>query len=248
MNQLKVNQQQTILTLSRQGWSKRRIAVELGLDRATVRKYAGSSKPATNPNPGSDSKSPTPVTGSERPPDSKPATNPITGAAGPESSCQPWTLRIQQAWSSGLSIQRIFQDLISEEGFEGSYSAVRRFVRHLPDGAPELPFRRMECAPGQELRTASLTIANDDSDKGVYDFAIQGTGTPKLTAMQTVGSIEIVWPEADSAGYVLQESPALGALANWTDSATPFTIVDGMKKVILMGQLTDRYYRLILRP
>jgi len=152
MNQLKVNQQQSILTLIKQGWSKRRIARELGLDRATVRKYAGSSKPATNPQTGSDSKSPTPITGSERAPDPKPATHPITGSGGPESSCQPWRQRIEKAWSSGLSIQRIFQDLISEEGFEGSYSAVRRFVRHLPDGAPELPFRRMECAPGQELQ------------------------------------------------------------------------------------------------
>jgi hypothetical protein len=42
MNQLKVNQQETILTLHGQGWSKRRIARELGVDRLTVRRaYAG---------------------------------------------------------------------------------------------------------------------------------------------------------------------------------------------------------------
>ena len=68
MYQLKVNQQQSIRTLHEQGWSKRRIARELGLDRATVRKYlAGISNPAT-PQPGSGepepSKSPTPHTGS----------------------------------------------------------------------------------------------------------------------------------------------------------------------------------------
>jgi len=39
MNQLKVNQQHTIVSLFGQGWSKRRIARELDLDRATVRKY-----------------------------------------------------------------------------------------------------------------------------------------------------------------------------------------------------------------
>jgi len=124
MNQLKVNQQQTILSLIKQGWSKRRIAGELGLDRATVRKYAGTSKPAT----------------------------PITGSAGPVSSCQPWRDRIEKAWNAGLSVQRILQDLIAEEDFKGSYSAVRRFVRRLPGGTPELPFRRMECEPGQELQ------------------------------------------------------------------------------------------------
>ena len=41
MHQLKVNQQHTIAALYRQGWSKRRIARELGLDRSTVRRYVG---------------------------------------------------------------------------------------------------------------------------------------------------------------------------------------------------------------
>jgi hypothetical protein len=48
MNQLKVNQQQTIIALHERGWSKRKIARELGLDRVTVRKYiAYSFEPAT---------------------------------------------------------------------------------------------------------------------------------------------------------------------------------------------------------
>src|SRR5216684_1625595 len=101
MNQLNVNQQQTILTLHEQGWSKRRIARELGLDRATVRKYlAGISNPAT-PQPGSGepepSKSPTPHTGSV-----------ILG--GPASLCDPWQEEIERALERGLSIQRIYQD------------------------------------------------------------------------------------------------------------------------------------------
>jgi len=48
-----VNQQQSIIALREQGWSARRIARELGLDRGTVGKYlAGNSKPATNPQTG----------------------------------------------------------------------------------------------------------------------------------------------------------------------------------------------------
>lgn len=39
MFQLKVNQQEEIFTLDSRGWSARRIARELGLDRATVRRY-----------------------------------------------------------------------------------------------------------------------------------------------------------------------------------------------------------------
>ena len=144
MNQLKVNQQQSIIALHEQGWSGRRIARELGLDRGTVRKYlAGSSKPASNPQTGSGEAGP-----------SKPATNPQTGSAtvpGPASLCDPWREQIQAALERGLSIQRIYQDLVLERQFSGSYFSVRRFVLRQVD-VQELPFRRMECAPGQELQ------------------------------------------------------------------------------------------------
>jgi transposase len=76
MHQLKVNQQQTIVALYQQGWSKRKIARELGVDRSAVRRYptAADSKPPTNPPTGSDpqhSKSPIPRTGSNPTSDSK---------------------------------------------------------------------------------------------------------------------------------------------------------------------------------
>ena len=144
MYQLKVNQQQSIIALHEQGWSGRRIARELGLDRGTVGKYlAGHSKPATNPQPGS-----------VEVVLSKPATNPQPGSAtvpGPASLCDPWREQIEAALALGLSIQRIYQDLVVERQFTGSYFAVRRFVLRRVN-AQELPFRRMECAPGQELQ------------------------------------------------------------------------------------------------
>jgi transposase len=143
MYQLKVNQQQSIVGLHALGWSKRRIARELGLDRSTVRKYLVGI-----------SKSPTPQTGSTEPDQSKPATDPHTGSAalgGPASLCEPWREQIEQALERGLSIQRIYQDLVSEQQFAGSYYAVRRFILRRV-GSLELPFRRMECAPGEELQ------------------------------------------------------------------------------------------------
>ena len=61
------------------------------MDRATVRKYLAQA----------DSKSPTPQTGSS------------TGC-GPASLCEPWREQIEQALAQGLSIQRIYQDLVVE--------------------------------------------------------------------------------------------------------------------------------------
>src|SRR6266487_3401032 len=169
MNQLKVNQQQTILALHQQGWSKRRIARELELDRKTVRRHlraapqpreggaAADSKSPTNPRTGWDPqnpKSPTPQTGSD--PDSKSPGNPRTGSlqligAGPDSLCEPWKEGIEAALASGLSIQRIHQDLVAEHQFGGSYDSVWRFVRKL-ERVLELPFRRIEVEPGHELQ------------------------------------------------------------------------------------------------
>jgi transposase len=51
----------------------------------------------------------------------------------------------------GLSVQRIYQDRVCEHQFSGSNHSVRRFVLRLRPNE-ELPFRRMESAPGQELQ------------------------------------------------------------------------------------------------
>src|SRR5436190_1682719 len=124
MNQLKVNRQHTIVSLFEQGWSKRRIARELAVDRATVRKYLAGVMP----------KSPTPQTGSNQSEQAKPPTPPQTGSASdwaPASLCDPWHQEIETSFQAGLSVQRIYQDLVNGHQFAGSYHAVRRFVlRH----------------------------------------------------------------------------------------------------------------------
>jgi hypothetical protein len=50
-----------------------------------------------------------------------------------------------------LSAQRIYQDLVNEQQFTGSYHSVQRFVRGLRAALP-LPFRRLEVEPGQEVQ------------------------------------------------------------------------------------------------
>jgi transposase len=51
----------------------------------------------------------------------------------------------------GLSAQRIYQDLVCDHAFVGSYQAVKRFVRHLRETQP-IPFVRMEVEPGAEAQ------------------------------------------------------------------------------------------------
>lgn len=168
-NRLKMAMVHSIQTLLERGWSRRRIARELGIDRETVGRYARLAS-AEAP-PGSEG----PVIGlaPERP--SKPARAPPGSAldldgscATPEalktsqseappapvirpSQCEPFRATILAKLEQGLSAKRIHQDLVAEHGFADAYHSVRRFVRHLRGERP-LPHRRMECEPGAEAQ------------------------------------------------------------------------------------------------
>jgi transposase len=159
-NRLKMVKINAIRTLHEQGWSQRRISRELGVDRETVRRYvqAAESNPAIAPS------------GSE-------AILPLHLPDGPgrRSNCEPFRDVILSKLEQGLSAQRIYQDLTTEAGFEGSYWSVRWFVNRLGERTP-LPFRRMECAPGEEAQvdfgSGAPLITPDGKRKKTWVFRI----------------------------------------------------------------------------
>src|SRR5580692_3210463 len=125
MNQLNVSLQHSIATLAAQGWSHRRIARELQVDRETVGRYlrlAGSNpaKVLTGLAADAASKPAILLTGSEPTLVLKPAI-PLTGGlpSGRTSLCVPLQAVIESAVATGLSAQRIYQDLVCEHGFSG---------------------------------------------------------------------------------------------------------------------------------
>jgi transposase len=71
--------------------------------------------------------------------------------ASQTSQCESYRKVIEAKIDQGLSAKRIYQDLVSEHGFTAKYHSVRRFVRRLGHTRP-LPFRRMECGPGEEAQ------------------------------------------------------------------------------------------------
>lgn len=154
-NQLKMALVQSILTLHARGWSRRRIARELGVHRETVGRYVDrpESKPATN--------APTGSTGSRR--------------AGSPSAALAWRGVIIDKLDSGLTAQRIYQDLIGDHGYTGSYYSVRRLIKKL-SGATPLPFRRMECEPAAEAQVdfgrGAPIITPEGKRRGTWVFRI----------------------------------------------------------------------------
>jgi transposase len=153
-NILKVNEQNTIQQLAAQGWSRRRIARELNVDRKTVRRYLrAAAKSPTISTLGSaepEPKSPRISTPGETT-DADLVTAALEAEAGRPSFCDPHRARIEARLDAGLSAQRIYQDLVVEVGFGGSYQSVKRFVRQLRYQQPERVWR-IEVQPGEEAQ------------------------------------------------------------------------------------------------
>ena len=152
-NVLKVSLLAAIYSLHDKGWSQRRIARELGLNRETVGRYLRLAKPAIS------------TAGFLEPCQPKPAISTAGSMAGRKSQCEPLAEAILAKVEVGLSAQRIYQDLVEEAGFADSYESVKRFVRKLRASRPGRVWR-LECQPGEELQLDFGSGAPIDEGQG----------------------------------------------------------------------------------
>lgn len=139
-NILKESMKNTIIKLGELDWSGRRISRELGVHRNTVKKYLSAD----------DSKCTISTAGESEECESE-CTIPTAGKSGRRNICEKYDEIIRAKLRDGLTGQRIYQDLCDESGFDGSYEAVKRYVRKLRRAA-DAPFRRMEKCPGEECQ------------------------------------------------------------------------------------------------
>jgi transposase len=172
-NQLKMPKIHSILALRQRGWSFRRIGQELGIHRDTVSRYVRvHSKSAQAPTGSDDSKPAQAPTGSDTSPTTK--IEGVDGVVG-RSNCDPFREVILAKLDQGLHAQRIHQDLVAEHQFPGSYWSVMRFVRRWKEHRP-LPFRRLECDPGEEAQvdfgTGAPVIGSDGRRRKTHIFRI----------------------------------------------------------------------------
>lgn len=228
MNTLTVSLQQSILILADRGWSARRISRELDVHRETVGRYLRLSKPAkvaTGSDAECQSKPTISTAGSEAAEEAKPA----KVATGSRSRCEPWREKIEQAIAQGLSAARIHQDLMAEPGFDGRYNTVKRFVRGLAVTL-DLPFRRIECAPGEEMQV--------DFGQGAWVIEDGKRRRPHLfravLSLSRKGYSEVVWRQ-DTETFVRCLENAFRFFGGVTKTVVP----DNLKAAVIQADWYD---------
>ena len=166
-NVLNEQKKQEILALGRLGWSLRRIEKETGIRRETIAGYLKTAAIAVRP-PGRWGQLPVQ-------PDSKPANGVTTdfggakpaievipdsaaGASQPPkqtataSASEAYRELIEQALSRDRNAKAIWQDLVDDHGFAGSYQSVKRFINKLRGSPEKQPCAVIVTAPGEEAQ------------------------------------------------------------------------------------------------
>lgn len=153
-NVLRMEKLQQIQALTRLGWTNRAISREIDVDRDTVSKYRRhnenvpkvptDSDPANGQNPPKVPADFLSVENQNPPevPTDLPAAPPTNSGA-----LQPYTDMVRSFFLQRLTAQRIYQDLVEQHGYKGSYDSVKRYVRklrkrirHFSERLPHLPW------------------------------------------------------------------------------------------------------------
>ncbi len=142
MERLHMNYLRDLIHRVRSGESDRRIARDLGISRATVRKYRE----------WADAQGYLQL---DRPmPDGATLAAALGAAPRPPratSSVEPYREIVQRLLDQGVEMVAIFQRLRDDHSYRGSYSSVRRYVHRLRPSEPEVVVR-VHTAPGEEAQ------------------------------------------------------------------------------------------------
>lgn len=142
-NVLKMAKRQQIESLYSLGYSQRKIHRVTGIHRRTIKRYITALQEKTSSEeiaPAKNQSVPEVPTDLWEPP---PPTQ--------SKLIAPFAVVIQQKHQQGLHAQRIYQDLVDESHFIGSYDSVKRYVRKLKESTPKY-YQRLSHLPGEEAQ------------------------------------------------------------------------------------------------
>jgi transposase len=200
-------------------------------------------KPAISVNPNPENLSPK---GKAKAETSKPAI-PVTTGFGVElstseienpkcipsaSTCEPFREAIELGLSRGRNATAIWQDLVSENGFNGGYQTVKRFVRKLGGNQPLQPRAVILTAPGEEAQVDYGQGAMvRDPQTGKYRrtrlFVMTLGYSRKAVRLLTFRSSSRIWAELHEKAF-----RRLGG-------STRIVVLDNLREGVLVPDLYD---------
>jgi transposase len=148
------------------------------------------------------------------------------------SLCEPFREAIELGLSQGRNSIGIWQDLVSESGFDGGYQTVKRFVRKLRGNQPPQPRAVIITAPGEESQvdygTGSMVR---DPQTGKYRrtrlFVLTLGCSRKAVRLLSFGSSSRIWAELHEKAF-----RRLGG-------STRIVVLDNLKEGVLVPDIYD---------
>ena len=155
-NVLSIEKREQVVALGRLGWALRRIEAATGVRRETASGYLRAAGIAVRPPGGWGRRAAKPANEVTTDPE---AGNPALAelsipaeSAVSASSAEPYREIIEHALDRGRNAMGIWQDLVSDQGFAGSYESVKRFVRKLRGVRSPEAAGIIQTEPGEEAQ------------------------------------------------------------------------------------------------
>jgi len=149
------------------------------------------------------------------------------------SGCEPFREAIESGLSRGRNAMAIWQDLVAETGFRGSYQSVKRFVRTLRGTRPSQPRVVIITAPGEEAQAdyGSKGPMVRDAQTGKYRrtrlFVMTLGYSRKSVRLLTFRSSSRIWAELHEKAF-----RRLGG-------STRVVVLDNLKEGVLVPDIYD---------
>jgi transposase len=218
-----MDKQQQIQALTQLGWTDRAISRETGIYRGTISKYRKKyqNQPKVPTDSGSTPEQNQPKVPADLPP--LPRTN--------SAQIHPYREKIRIWIRQHLTAQRIYQDLVEEHGYTGSYDAVKRYARKLRKKGVRGFTDRLEHVPGREAQVdfgkATCRILFGSKWKRVWIF--------KMTLSSSKHAYEELVEKQDMETFLRCHENAFAFFGGVTEIVT----IDNLKAGVIEASIFD---------
>ena len=168
-NVLSAEKREQVVTLGRLGWPLRRIEAATGVRRETASGYLKAAGIAVRP-PGGWGRLPAkPAKEATTDPAAGHVELPQAGWSPRASACEPYRELIEVELGRGRNGMAIWQDLVTDHGFAGSYESVKRFARKLRGARSPDASGIIQTGPGEDYVERRVMVSHTEEAVESFD-------------------------------------------------------------------------------